>query len=167
MQKIPLDLAAPGMKLAKPVTKSDGLVLVGAGVELTTTIISRFRASGVQSLTVQGRPVDLGDDGGNDLERIAGRLDHLFRKHGQDRFMVTLRNMLRRFFAERIAAAKAAEEAEAAAIAAAAEAAREEAEAQAAQNRIPLVPLVDDEPEGVPARPEVVNGNGAPRENGR
>ena len=75
--------------------------------------------------------------------------------------------MLRRFFAERIAAAKAAEEAEAAAIAAAAEAAREEAEAQAAQNRIPLVPLVDDEPEGVPARPEVVNGNGAPRENGR
>ncbi|HEU6435950.1 MAG TPA: hypothetical protein VE028_00680 [Nitratidesulfovibrio sp.] len=164
MQKIPLDLAAPGMKLAKPVTKSDGLVLVGAGVELTATIIARFRASGVQSLTVQGRPVDLGDDGGSGLERIAGRLDHLFRKHGQDRFMSTLRNMLQRFFAERIAAAKAAEEAEAAAIAAAAEAAREEAEALAAQNRIPLV---DDEPEGVPTRPEVVNGNGAPRENGR
>jgi len=164
MQKIPLDLAAPGMKLAKPVTKSDGLVLVGAGVELTTTIISRFRASGVQSLTVQGRPVDLGDDGGNDLERIAGRLDHLFRKHGQDRFMTTLRNMLRRFFAERIAAARAAEEAEAAAIAAAAEAAREEAEAQAAQTRISLV---DDGPDGMPARPEMADGNGASRENGR
>jgi len=42
------------------------------------------------------------DDGsGVDFARIAGRLEHLFRKHGEDRFMATMHQFLMRRFSSK------------------------------------------------------------------
>jgi len=60
MQKIPLSLAKPGMKLAKSVLNEKGLVLCGEGVELSDALISRLSNMGIPKITVEGHPVDTG-----------------------------------------------------------------------------------------------------------
>ncbi|MFV0421748.1 hypothetical protein [Oleidesulfovibrio sp.] len=118
MQKIPLKLAAPGMKLAKAVERADGITLIGEGTELSEALIARIGQTGVSSIVVQGTPVDLdGLDGGADYGKIRKRLGPLFRKHEGDRFMLALRATLDRYFhakaaeaAAEAAALKAAEE---------------------------------------------------------
>jgi len=110
MQKIPLKLAAAGMKLAKSVERADGIVLVGEGTELSDPLITRIGQAGVSSIVVQGSPVDMdGLEGGADYGRIRGRLEHLFRKHRDDRFMAALHGTFDRYF--RAKAAEAAAEA--------------------------------------------------------
>ena len=42
MQKIPIDLAKPGMKLAKPVTKEGGMTIMAEDMELNENHISRL-----------------------------------------------------------------------------------------------------------------------------
>ena len=61
MQRIPIRLAAPGMKLAKAVTNERGMALCGPGTELTKEMITRLSSMGVKRITVEGRPVDTGD----------------------------------------------------------------------------------------------------------
>lgn len=116
MQKIPLSLAAPGMTLAKAVVREDGITLVGEGAELSEALLTRFEQSGIASITVKGTPVDMANlPGGTDYNKRAERLQHLFRKHSGDRFMMTLKNMLNQYFTLKAAAlaAEAAAEAEA------------------------------------------------------
>ena len=67
MQKIPLSLAQPGMKLAKPVTKSNGMAIVGSGVELTEALIDRLDGMGIDKIFVVGDAVSASQ---NPSERV-------------------------------------------------------------------------------------------------
>jgi hypothetical protein len=135
MQKIPVKLAAPGMKLAKAVVREDGITLVGEGVELSESLIARFEQSGISTITVKGNPVQMdGLPGSTDYDKRAERINHLFRKHTDNAFMMTLKKVLSQYFRLKAAAiaAAVAEAAAAEAAEAAAAAAAEEAEANGA-----------------------------------
>ncbi|MEN6489967.1 MAG: hypothetical protein ABFD66_14000 [Smithella sp.] len=57
MPRIPADKLVPGMKLAKPVTAKNGMVMLGEGTELTETWIERIRDMDITSIFVDGPPV--------------------------------------------------------------------------------------------------------------
>lgn len=81
MQKIPLNLATPGMKLAKPVTRENGMVVIAEGMELTDSLIARMENMNIDKIVVKGNPVDLGGEGGDTaFGKRLERLDHLFRR---------------------------------------------------------------------------------------
>jgi hypothetical protein len=110
LQKIPLSLARPGMALARPVLRDNGMVLVAEGTELTESLLARLEGIGVASLVVQGEAVAApGASGGLSWSDRAGRLDHLFRRHGQNSFMLQFKELVRRFMVAK-AAAEGAEE---------------------------------------------------------
>lgn len=62
MQKVPIELAKPGMVLAKSVTSDAGMALCGEGTELTETMIERLKQKNISHLTLKGHPVDLGGE---------------------------------------------------------------------------------------------------------
>lgn len=105
MQKIPLNLAKPGMKLAKPILRENGLVLVAENTELSESLLERLERMEVAMITVQGNPVDLGGGGKNPYTIRIERLEHLFRKHGDDPWMVKLRTHLKDYFLLKAASA--------------------------------------------------------------
>lgn len=117
MQKIPLNLAKEGMALAKPVLRDNGLVLVAEGTELSASLLERLERMGIDTVVVQGNPVDMdGIAGGTEYTKRIERLDHLFRKFKADPWMNDLKERLRNYFqvkaAAQAAAAQAAEAAE-------------------------------------------------------
>ena len=57
MQRILLAQAAPGMILAKEIFNPDGMVLCGAGTELSEALIARLASMDVVDVTVEGHPV--------------------------------------------------------------------------------------------------------------
>lgn len=61
MQKVPIELAKPGMVLAKTINNETGMALCGEGTELTDIIIERLKRMNVTHLTLKGHPVDLGE----------------------------------------------------------------------------------------------------------
>lgn len=130
MQKIPLNLVQPGMVLAKPVARPDGMVVAAPGTELTESMLSRFEGMGIEQLVVEGNPVDMEGGGGDTaFDKRIERLDHLFRKHESDKWMNQIKRLIKHFFkmkaAQRAAAMAAAAKAKAEAKA------RAEAEAEA------------------------------------
>jgi len=104
MQKIPLSLAQPGMKLAKAVTKANGMAVVGSGVELTEALIDRLDGMGIDKIYIVGDAVAASQ---NPSERVQ-RLDHLFRRLGDDPYMVKVKAHLREYFTIKAAADAAA-----------------------------------------------------------
>lgn len=108
MQKIPIDLATPGMKLAKPVTKENGMTIMAEGMELTDSLISRLETMKVDRITVQGHPVDMGGAGSGTkyAERIE-RLDHLFRRYAKDKWMMRVKGRMAQYFQMKAAAQEA------------------------------------------------------------
>ena len=106
MQKIPLSLATPGMKLAKPITKDNGMPIIAAGVELTESLIARLDGMGVEKVCVVGDAVASSQ---NPSERV-GRLDHLFRHFTDDEWMLQVKGSLRKYFTIRAAADAAAQD---------------------------------------------------------
>lgn len=108
MQKIPIDLAAPGMKLAKPVTKEGGMTIMAEGMELTDSLISRLENMKIDRITVQGHPVDMGGAGAGTkyAERIE-RLDTLFRRCGKDKWMMRVKERMAQYFRIKAAAQEA------------------------------------------------------------
>ena len=125
MQKIPIKLAAPGMVLAQAVQREDGLVLVGPGTTLTEKIIERFLSSGIASIAVKGNPLP-SQDGAGDYGALLDKLDPMFRHQTDNKFMMGLRGILKKYFIRKLAESQAAKAAEAAAEAAAEEAAAAE-----------------------------------------
>ena len=107
------------MVLAEPVYYSGGMLLAGAGVALTPAMIERMGKTGIGSLMVEGED---GDSGG-ELRAVRERLPFLFRRHRRDAFMMTLYNMLQRYFDDKLALAEVATAARKAEKQAAAEAA--------------------------------------------
>lgn len=128
MQRIALPKAAAGMVLAKAVTRSEGLVLLGEGITLTDATIERIRSAGVGSVWVEGNPLGPEGDVGN-IRVIMESLPYLFRRHTGDVFMTTLCNVFLRHFKRKIAEQKALEDARIEAARQAEAAARAEREA--------------------------------------
>ena len=110
MQKIPLKMATHGMILGEAVQREDGLVLVGAGTELTESIINRLTASGIGSITVKGQPIAGG--AGGDYKSLIENLGPMFRHYQNDRFMLGLQGVLRKYFQVKQDEAEAAKQAE-------------------------------------------------------
>ncbi|MGE4296871.1 MAG: hypothetical protein AB7E47_02485 [Desulfovibrionaceae bacterium] len=107
MQKIPLNLAAAGMVLAKPVMRDNGTVLVAEGTELTDNLLFRLENMHVDNVVVEGSPVAMGDSegiaSGADWGKRLERLDHLFRHHGGDPYMAAVKAWLHEYFAVKAA----------------------------------------------------------------
>jgi hypothetical protein len=57
MPKIPVAKLEPGMKLAKPVTAKNGMVMLGEGTELSVTWIERIADMDIASVFVEGPPI--------------------------------------------------------------------------------------------------------------
>ncbi|EPR39351.1 hypothetical protein dsx2_3404 [Desulfovibrio sp. X2] len=109
MQKIPLTLAAPGMILAKAVLKDNSIVIVGEGTELTDSVIFRLENMNVETITVEGNPVQLDEAGVNTsaADRLK-RIDHLFRRYDGNEWMLRVKKFLKHYFEIRAAAEGAA-----------------------------------------------------------
>ncbi|NVL89920.1 MAG: hypothetical protein HWN69_02840 [Desulfobacterales bacterium] len=92
MQKIPIDRAMPGMKLAKPVANDRGIVLCGQGAELTEEIIERLSGMGVKRITVEGHPIDTGEPE-KSLSQHIDELHARFRKVEGDPLMKRIKDI--------------------------------------------------------------------------
>jgi hypothetical protein len=112
MQKIPVKLAAPGMKLAKPVTRDNGMVVLAEGLELTEGIIQKLESMDVERIVVKGNPVNLGDNDDSSWSKKSERLDYLFRRYSKDKWMFRVKGFFKEYFDLKAAAQKAEEEAE-------------------------------------------------------
>jgi hypothetical protein len=62
MQKVPIELAKPGMVLARPIANDAGMALCAEGTELSETIIERLIRMNVSHVTLKGHPVDFGGE---------------------------------------------------------------------------------------------------------
>ncbi len=107
MQKIPLSLARKGMVLEKPVLRDNGLVLVAPGTEISDSLLAKLENMGVQSVTVEGHPVEMEGQAApkSFQERIDG-LDHLFRRYREDAWMNKLKELIRIYLKRRMATAE-------------------------------------------------------------
>ena len=100
MQKISLSQAKVGMVLASDVLTADGKALASAGSSVDDTMLRRLDLAGITKLVVRGKPVP-GADMGYDAYARAQRVQHLFRAHQNDTFMMTLGELLLQHFKDR------------------------------------------------------------------
>jgi len=104
MQKIPLNLAKPGFVLAKPVARSDGMVVAPQGAELTEALLDKFDMMGVEQVIVEGEPIQMdGVSSGTNYDTRLQRLDHLFRHYENDQWMNQVKALLTHFFKMKVA----------------------------------------------------------------
>ncbi|GAB6038736.1 hypothetical protein JCM15519_32950 [Fundidesulfovibrio butyratiphilus] len=107
MQKIPLNLAKAGFTLAKPVARGDGVVVAAPGTELSDSLIDKFDMMGVDYIVVEGEPVEMeGVVSGTNYDARLQSLDHLFRKHVKDDWMMQIKEVLTEYFKMKVAGAK-------------------------------------------------------------
>lgn len=91
MSKVTPDSLEPGMKTAKPVVNTSGMVLLGENTELTPELIDRIRNMDVDSVYVQGSskpPVP--------IETQLADLDNRFRLVSDAPYMDIIRNAIRK-----------------------------------------------------------------------
>jgi hypothetical protein len=100
MQKISLEHAAAGMKLAKPVKNKRGITLCGAGAELSEDMIARLSDMEIKRITVEGHPVDTGE-GEKGLSQQIDELHARFSKVEGDPLMRKLKNIFLELLEER------------------------------------------------------------------
>lgn len=99
MQKIPVNLARPGMVLDKPVLRDNGLVLVAQGTEISQSLLDRLENMGVEWITVEGSPVDMeGMAPSKTYQQRMEEMDHLFRKYKDDKWMNNMKSFLKSYF---------------------------------------------------------------------
>jgi len=109
MQKIPIDLARPGMVLAKAVTRENGMVLVAAGTTLTESLIPKLGNMGVEEIAVQGDALGLEDGcGAEALEKKLEVLEHRFRNFGDNAYMQRVKGLVEEYYKRRCALEAAA-----------------------------------------------------------
>lgn len=101
MQKIPFELAKPGMVLDKGITGHEGNLLVSEGEVLNDAVLRRLGMAGVTHVVVQGKPVS-GFDMGYDVAARRERVEFLFRNHKDNIFMKTVCNFLIKHFEQRL-----------------------------------------------------------------
>ena len=59
MPKMPVSRLEPGMKLAKPITAKNGMVMLGEGTELTDKWIERIADMDIANIFVEGPPIQI------------------------------------------------------------------------------------------------------------
>ena len=101
MRKIDVQSAQPGMTLAKPVTRPNGTVLIAQGTELTPDILSRLHRMDISSIFVHGAPEDASGQASLTHQARLERLDHLFRKHESDPWMLQVKKFFRIYLQHR------------------------------------------------------------------
>jgi hypothetical protein len=97
MQKIPLNLAEAEMVLARDVFRNDspaGIPICGKGTTLTDSLIGRLAHLGVQSIYVEGHPVQ--QEGERSLKEQLADLERRFSKTGDNRHNQLLLNVYRK-----------------------------------------------------------------------
>lgn len=96
MQKIPINLAAPEMILARDVFRSEspaGIPVCGKGTELNESLLSRLKKMGIQSIYVEGHPVSF--EGESSLEEQLQELEKRFSKTLDNQHNLLLLNIYR------------------------------------------------------------------------
>jgi len=99
MQKIPLALAEAEMVLARDIFRDDnasGPPICGKGIALTESLIERLKRMGVQTIIVEGHPVQLNGD--KSPEEIMLALDRRFKKVADDPLTGILKNIFRQYY---------------------------------------------------------------------
>lgn len=92
-------MAKPGMKLAKPVQRDNGITVMAEGMELTQALIDRLDTMKIDRVVVQGHPVDIGGvAGGTKYDERLDRMAHLFRTYENDKWMMMVKNRLESYF---------------------------------------------------------------------
>jgi hypothetical protein len=87
MQKIPINLSAAEMVLARDIFKNDspsGMPICGKGTVLSDSLINRLQQMGVQSLYVEGHPV--WQEGDRGIDEQLDELDKRFSKTAGNRY---------------------------------------------------------------------------------
>ncbi len=101
MQRIPIMLALPGMVLARDICRQEGTggpPICGKGMTLTVSLIERLKRMGVQTITVEGRPVRM--EGDKTPEELLEGLDRRFRKVADDPLSGKLKEIYRAHLAK-------------------------------------------------------------------
>ncbi|MBN1478350.1 hypothetical protein JXA47_16460 [Candidatus Sumerlaeota bacterium] len=96
MQRIPLEHAAPGMRLAKTVENESGQTLLPQGTELTEDLIERMGRMRVKRIAVEGHPVNLPGQKPPDPEKIRLDIERAFIRLRDDPTMMELKEMVMR-----------------------------------------------------------------------
>ncbi len=97
MRILSISHAAPGMVLAREVWSSNepnARVLCGKGIVLTETLISRLRQMGIESVSVEGLPVEAEE--GQAAEDLLAALDLRFSRVTHDPLMMKIKEIYRR-----------------------------------------------------------------------
>ena len=94
MQKIPLEKAAEGMVLAKPIARENGVVLMGEGTELNEQLIERLKGLDITKITVKGRP--LGGDDEKPIEELIADLEERFTPVSSDKLCVQIKDIIKK-----------------------------------------------------------------------
>jgi len=90
LSKVAVDKLEPGMKLAKPVENSSGMVLIGENTELTGELIARIKSMDLDGVYIHGmsRP-------SVPMEVMLSELDERFRPVENEPYMDVLKGLLR------------------------------------------------------------------------
>ncbi len=97
MQNIPISLATSGMILAKQIQSSDdpaSMTICGKGITLTESMIAHLQRMGIQSVTVEGHPINV--EGEATLEQMLAALESRFRRVEGDPLMMRMKEMYRK-----------------------------------------------------------------------
>ena len=94
MQKIPIDKAAEGMVLAKPIERENGVILMGEGTELNEQLIERLRDIDIQKITVKGRP--LGGEDEKPIETLYAELEERFSLVSSDKLCLQIKDIIKK-----------------------------------------------------------------------
>lgn len=82
------------MTVAKPVMNDSGVVMVGAGTELTEATIEKLKRLEIASVIVKGRPVDTGSPE-KPLEQLFAELDERFTLVAEDKLCRQIKEMIK------------------------------------------------------------------------
>ena len=92
-QRITLEEAFAGLRLAKPVTGPTGIVVLGTGAELTDPLIERLKNMGVPAITVEPDS-GLASCPTKSIEQLEGELESRFQYAGADPTLSRIREAI-------------------------------------------------------------------------
>ncbi len=106
MQKIPVEKATAGMVLAKPLTRKDGVTLMGEGTVLTEQLINRLTDMDIAKLFVKGRPLSIEGEGDKTLEQRYQEVENRFSLVKDDNLSSQIKEIIRADIKQRFAEAE-------------------------------------------------------------
>lgn len=89
MPKIPVENLKPGMKLARAVENDSGMVLMGAGTELTYSTIERLSTMNISGVFIEGSTEPT-----KTKEEMLSELDARFKKTENEPHMADLKRVM-------------------------------------------------------------------------